>query len=795
MMNSPFFLSDTAVQALGWTLFHSLWQGAAAASMLWLVRPRLRSARQRYWAAYLALITILAAAVVSFGLLYDPAVGTPAGVLPGAAGAGVLPDFDALTARAAPDFWTDAASWLEAWYPAIVSIWLVGFGFFLIQFAGGLYYVHRLRKRYQQSVDARWQETLDALAGQLRLSRPVQLLESALVQTPMALGFFKPLVLLPLGLINQLHPAEVEAILAHELAHIARRDWLFNLVQALIEALFYYHPAVWWISALVRTERENCCDDTAVALTGNRLAYAKTLVRLQDLAKTAKHPALVLGIDGAPTLLRRKPLLLERIKRILHQPQQSTSIMEKMIATGILLALLTLLTVRANTPPAFVESIREIAGAPMAWLAGLPQIAPAEAVVDSLPKPKQKQTIVHEDDNRKVEMELQGGKITHLKIDGADIAEPDYPKYRELTDDILRSSTPPPVPPVAPAAPFDWVSPPPPPAPGLAPGAPLPPLGPSSRISTDKDDQGNTIIRLERDGTPLEIRVKDGEVWVGDKKVEDGEALDLPPGNDRYFFWNGDEGQAFRLDGNRFFFEHPDGQFLEMPAPEMPGRPEVYHFDGDGQFLFKSPDGQAWPFPGPALDDDELKRIHEEALRGLKEQREDLEQQMRELEKEMKKNQKEWNKDQKNRKKTLEDTRRSLYEAERAQQEALAEVRVAQTRAHADALRAEREALAQARETQALAREKMRVAQSDQARAYRLRYSSESVGNALKQALVEDKIIGDSNNFSIELSGKELNVDGKKQSDDVHKKYLDLYRRRTGKELGKKDSIRIEEEN
>ncbi|MCB0577197.1 MAG: M56 family metallopeptidase, partial [Saprospiraceae bacterium] len=208
-----------------------------------------------------------------------------------------------------------------------------------------------------------WREKAAGMSRKLGIRRAVTLMESALVHTPMALGWLKPFVLFPVGMINRLGPDEVEAVLAHEMAHIARRDWIYNLLQAFIETLFYYHPAVWWISMVVRRERENSCDDAALAATGNRIAYAKALVQVQEMAKPAPVPALALGMGGS-----RRFLLLERIRRILNQPQQKSQVMEKFIATAILLVLLVLVGLRANHNSTLGEAFAQITEMPRTLL-------------------------------------------------------------------------------------------------------------------------------------------------------------------------------------------------------------------------------------------------------------------------------------------------------------------------------------------------------------------------------------------------------------------------------------------
>jgi hypothetical protein len=146
----------------------------------------------------------------------------------------------------------------------------------------------------------------------------------------MVIGYFKPVILFPIGLINRLDPENVEAILAHELAHILHRDYLFNLLQSIVETLFYYHPAVWWLSARVRHEREIAADDVAVRLTGNSIGYAKSLVLIQDLAW--------MPLQMTPAFAgTRKNQLLRRIQHILHVKQSTNLAMEKIIGTCVIL--------------------------------------------------------------------------------------------------------------------------------------------------------------------------------------------------------------------------------------------------------------------------------------------------------------------------------------------------------------------------------------------------------------------------------------------------------------------------
>ncbi len=133
----------------------------------------------------------------------------------------------------------------------------------------------------------------------------MRLLASASATVPFVVGWLRPVVLVPAALLTGLHPAEVEAIFAHELAHIRRHDFLVNLLQNVVETLLFYHPAVWWMSAQIRMEREHCCDDVAAAVCGGALDYARALVALERLRPAT---GLMVAASGGS--------LLERIRRL-----------------------------------------------------------------------------------------------------------------------------------------------------------------------------------------------------------------------------------------------------------------------------------------------------------------------------------------------------------------------------------------------------------------------------------------------------------------------------------------------
>ena len=130
---------------------------------------------------------------------------------------------------------------------------------------------------------------MGALAARLGIRRPVRLLESARVQVPVVIGALRPVLLLPASALTGLAPAQVEAVLAHELAHIRRHDYPVNLLQSAAETLLFYHPGVWWLSARIRAEREHCCDDIAVRVCGDAVGYAEALTSIATWARQRRE--------------------------------------------------------------------------------------------------------------------------------------------------------------------------------------------------------------------------------------------------------------------------------------------------------------------------------------------------------------------------------------------------------------------------------------------------------------------------------------------------------------------------
>lgn len=285
-------LTPSLLRVLALTLLHFLWQGAVIAFLLAASNALLqrRSARSRYVAACAALVAMLALPVVTAGqLAHRGGVSLTAGASPEQASPAIAGRAAAGPSHSAVDPLTHLAPW-------VVYGWLAGVGTLSVRFLGGWIVTDRLKRRRTRAVPAAWQERLLELAARLRVSQPVRLLESALVEVPTALGILRPVILLPAGLSTGLTTSQIDSLLAHELAHVRRRDCLVNLVQALAETVLFYHPAVWWVSNRIRVERENACDDLAVEAMGDAVAYARALLAMEERRDAA--PRLAVAADG-----------------------------------------------------------------------------------------------------------------------------------------------------------------------------------------------------------------------------------------------------------------------------------------------------------------------------------------------------------------------------------------------------------------------------------------------------------------------------------------------------------------
>ena len=188
--------------------------------------------------------------------------------------------------------WTwaaDTVTFLTPWLPSFVLAWLLGIAILSLRPLLGFHEVKQLRSKKSTRLPAEIQELFLRTAKQMRVHGKITARATSFVDAPVMIGFLKPLILLPTSAITGLGTDQLQALFAHELAHIRRHDYLFNIVQTAVETILFYHPCVWWVSRLIREEREHCCDDAAIRI-GNRSDYANTLLTLEKLR--TKPPSL-----------------------------------------------------------------------------------------------------------------------------------------------------------------------------------------------------------------------------------------------------------------------------------------------------------------------------------------------------------------------------------------------------------------------------------------------------------------------------------------------------------------------
>ena len=311
-------LASPAIQALGWSLLHFLWQGVLVAVALYMVNAlagrslgREPAAKVRYAAASIAMLsmpllliltTIIQSYPVPVATLSAPAATLGATQTP--------PSRAALVPAVMPAV---GGTGLPGW---VVCIWLAGVLAMSGRATGGWMRAWRLKHRGTHPVNPEWIEALDRLKERLQVTRSVRLCASGIAKVPTVIGWMRPLILLPATAITGLTEAQLRAVLAHELAHVRRHDYLINLVQTAVETLLFYHPAVWWIGHQMRIEREHCCDDLAVEVCGDAAGYAGALAQLEELRGRITEPAL--AANGGN--------LLGRIRRLLDHEQSENRI-------------------------------------------------------------------------------------------------------------------------------------------------------------------------------------------------------------------------------------------------------------------------------------------------------------------------------------------------------------------------------------------------------------------------------------------------------------------------------------
>lgn len=317
-------LREPAAHVLGWALLHFVWQGAlvGGSTALALAGLRRSAADVRYVVSTIGLSLMLTLPTVTAvqlwraapaGVEFSPAtIRTPPTSFAPPIGIGdmAVPPVSRTLEGTARETDGSRSIRIEPWLPMLVFTWVSGVVLLSLRLMSGWLWVQRMKSHGATPAAAAWEHLGARLSRRLHIVRHVRLLESTMVDVPTVIGWMKPVILLPASALAGLTPHQLEAILAHELAHVRRHDYLVNLLQTLVETLLFYHPAVWWLSRRIRAERENCCDDLAVSLCGDPYTYAKALADLEELRGASRH--LVMAASGGS--------LVHRVRRLLGAP-------------------------------------------------------------------------------------------------------------------------------------------------------------------------------------------------------------------------------------------------------------------------------------------------------------------------------------------------------------------------------------------------------------------------------------------------------------------------------------------
>jgi beta-lactamase regulating signal transducer with metallopeptidase domain len=302
--------------ALSWTLIHSLWQGLLLAILAGAIvsTTKRSSPSLRYSLLTALLFCFIGATLVTFSWQWQMNVDATAAQWNNA------PMVTAHDMAQQYNWWTSFTRFMNQNSGWIIPAWAVIVLLKLVRMLVDFYYVNRLRTTYINNPGETWTIRLQQLTRAMGIRKQVVLLESRLVNIPLVTGHFKPVILVPLGILTRLSPAEVEAFLLHELAHIRRHDYLVNLVQRVTSILFFFNPGVLWLSSLIRAERENCCDDIAITHTNNKVQFVEALISVKQ--QSLSSPVLAMNFLG------QKNLLLHRVHRIVYSRNKSLNMPE-----------------------------------------------------------------------------------------------------------------------------------------------------------------------------------------------------------------------------------------------------------------------------------------------------------------------------------------------------------------------------------------------------------------------------------------------------------------------------------
>jgi len=411
---------DRFTESLSQAMMHSIWQGLLLVCLLMIALRFMakRSAQERYVAALLALGLQFTLFATTFAWLFQHWEGSP-----------VVHEMTEITSTEFVPLLQEQPNnlWgeVEAFYGKMMELakqynyevviaWLLGMALLSLRFASGLYYIEKLKQKSYRTIPLKWQCRLDNLADQMGIGKKVVLAESGSVTVPTLVGWLRPVVLVPVSMLSQMTVHEIDAILAHELAHVKRHDYFVNLLQSLVEIVLFFNPTTWWITACINEERENCCDDLALTQARDQKTYIQALA---GLAKGFHTPKMALSAAG------NKGSVLFRIKRIMsktnNQPSKGHTLARHIASRSVAAMIVMIFGAFVMVNTGFTS----------------PQF--------DLPSQKQEVLLSESDTTKKIRVFFsEGDSIIRVeRTDGKQLAEFKYKLSITVNDDGSRSST------------------------------------------------------------------------------------------------------------------------------------------------------------------------------------------------------------------------------------------------------------------------------------------------------------------------------------------------------------------
>jgi len=434
-------MTDAVIYSLGMTLFHSLWQVTLVYILLRFLLLFLKniSSKVKYRLLGSSMLLSLIIACLTFFHYYQNEKVILADTYEMLRGIN-LELFSENSLQAA-DSIISGPEGLQRFLPYIVMLYLAGVFILAIRLVVSMIYLQRYRTQNLVVKDNNLNDCFYSLVRKLNIKKKIILRESLLAKVPIVLGYLKPLVIVPVGLLSQIPFNQVEAILAHELGHIKRNDFLINILQSVIELIFFYHPVIYLISKNMRAERENCCDDIALSHCKDPGTYIKALAGMEGILPLSSYTSVA--------FIKNRNHLLERMKRILKPNVMKTKLSDSIFAGIIILAgfftiILTGAATLTNISGKYADPVENNVSQSIQFR----NMYPVSSFQDTIMEYEDNRIITHRKningDQERIEMTFNHGKLTELIIDGKVIPENDYSKYTDLIsstrDEVARTS-------------------------------------------------------------------------------------------------------------------------------------------------------------------------------------------------------------------------------------------------------------------------------------------------------------------------------------------------------------------